>query len=96
MFTLTPFQNITSCDTEATSGFYNITFENPLNGPIKEVTLNVDEENPEVSCGFHDIHHINVVENKTLFYYVHDNEDPEDLADANFFYNITVRRSLAY
>lgn len=94
-YTLKPFQNITGCpDDKEGVGYYNIKFESVKKGidkHDKKVTLQVDEEDPEITCGFHDVDHINVVENKTLFYYVHDGEDPDELADTNFFYNVTVR-----
>ena len=93
LYTLTPYQDISRCENARPAGFYNITFENPLRGKdesVKKVTLQVDEEDPVVTCGFHDVDKVNVVEKDTLFYY-YDKGSESTLIDSNFFYNIMVR-----
>ena len=55
-----------------------MTFENHLHGTATDMTLTVDERDPVITGGFHNIDHINVVENQTIFHYVCA-EDPDDL-----------------
>ena len=81
---LTPWQDISECNTK-------------LEGNKQTVTLQVDEEDPVVECGFHDADGINVVEGKILYAYTGSElfaragqKDIGDLQDAKLFYNITV------
>ena len=98
VYTLKPYQNITGCD-DTTNSFghelakiqddEDLPFQNPLKGLPKTVTLQVDEVDPVIECGFQDTSKIHVVDKKTLFYYV-DSWDTKP-KDANFFYKVTVR-----
>jgi hypothetical protein len=62
-------------------------FVNPLLGRDKHITVQVDDEDPVVTCGFHDLGDLNV-KDKTLFYY---SNKRAGLKDAKFFYTIEVR-----
>jgi len=62
-------------------------FVNPLLGREKKITVQVDDKDPIVTCGFHDLGDLNV-KDKTLFY---DSSKGAGLKDANFFYTIEVR-----
>jgi len=96
VYTLKPYQDITGCD-DTTNSFghelakiqddEDLPFQNPLYGLPKTVTLQVDEVDPVIECGFQDTSKIHVVDKKTLFYYV-DSWDTKP-KDANFFYKVT-------
>lgn len=102
MYTLTPFQNITSCEGRApvVIGDIKIEFENPLRGNEREVILHVDDEGPVVKCGFRAPSNagINIIDDNTLYHYLNTNDGAfGSLDDANFFYEVTVRtQSLSF
>lgn len=102
MYTLTPVQNITSCEGRAPVGIgdLEIVFENPLRGNEREVILDVDDEGPVVECGFRapSSAGINMIDGNTLYHYLNTNDSAFDsLDDANFFYEVTVRtQSLSF
>ena len=90
-------QNREATEPQNTEGI-QIPFVNPLYGddPIfgsntnkKLIKVQVDNEDPYVTCGFHDIHRNNVVQNKTLFAYP-SKKAKHLFEDAYFFFNITV------
>lgn len=101
-YKLTPVQNIPECNgTNFTDIELNnnvtISFENPLLGSPKVVTMQLDEVAPVVECGFFpQPNSINVIENKTLYYYLSDTDmnalrlNDARLNDAHFYYNVTV------
>ena len=100
MIELTPWQDIPECRDkpdvvpcpQGNATNWTLPVESKLYGKgkrVEKITVQVDEVDPIVNCGFHDIDHFNVVENNTLFYYGWSKEP--GLEDANFFYNITVR-----
>lgn len=67
-------------------------FVNPLVGPGKSITVQVDDENPSVTCGFHDIHQDNNkvhVDGGYLFHY-NTLDETSGLAISSFMYTITV------
>ena len=78
---ITPYQVYEECDESVN-----------INGETKTIFLNVDQEDPEVQCGFHDIHQGNAgahVENNILYYYA-EMKDDKELEVSNFFYKATV------
>ena len=96
-YTITPFQNYPECnnlnDPDITKiGPFGLTFQNPLPGAAKNVTVQLDEDAPNVTCGFFpDANSINVVDDRTLYHYMlkKDGYDAQK-EDARFFYNVTV------
>jgi hypothetical protein len=69
-------------------------FDNPLLGREKHITVQVDDEDPVVTCGFHDIHQDNSkvhvdVDGGYLFHYSTPDET-NGLAISSFKYTITV------
>jgi len=103
-YTITPFQDYPDCngldDSNKTKiGPFNLTFQNPLNGTAREVTVQFDELAPNVTCGFFpDANSINVVDDKTLYHYMlkKDGGDNAQKQDARFFYTVTVSGHCAY
>ena len=97
VYRLEPFQDYPECnnlnDTDFTKiGPFNLTFQNPLPGTAKIVTVQLDEDAPNVTCGFFpDANSINVVDDRTLYHYMlkKDGYDAQK-EDARFFYNVTV------
>jgi hypothetical protein len=67
-------------------------FVNPLLGRDKHITVQVDDEDPIVTCGFHDIHQDNIkvhVDGGYLFHY-NTPDETNGLAISSFKYTITV------
>ena len=98
-YTLTPFQDIPGCvDYNYGDNAVVTTFENPLNGTSKVVTVQLDEVPPTVECGFlaPNANSANMVVDKTLYHYMLKTEgggrrlNDARLKDAGFFYNVTV------
>ena len=90
MLELTPKQNYPECD-----NWNKTPFTNPLVGSKKTVTVHVDNEDPVVICGFHNIldHNPRIhIDGKTLFHYtgklVAAEESP--LEPSSLFYKVTV------
>lgn len=85
---VTPYQKYEGCDDTV----------NMLNGETKTIFLNVDDQDPVVECGFHDIHQGNIgahVEGNVLYYYA-EMKDDNELEVSNFFYKASVSRSLSF
>ena len=97
VYRLEPFQDYPKCDNRpaVVTGIFTIPFINPLPGAAKEVTVQLDEDAPNVTCGFFpDANSINVVDDRTLYHYMlkKDGYDAQK-EDARFFYNVTVSTS---
>ena len=97
-YTVTPFQDYPDCNDVEDVGPFNLTFVNPLNGTSRDVTVQLDEVDPVVTCGFFvpNDNSINVVNDKTLYHYMLKTEgggrrlNDARLKDSGFFYNVTV------
>jgi len=98
VYTLTPFQDYPECNgldgSNTTIGPFNLTFTNPLPGASREVTVQLDEVAPNITCSFFpDANSINVVDDKTLYHYMLKNDGSESQKqDARFFYTVQVSR----
>eukprot|EP00581_Thalassiosira_minuscula_P005786 CAMPEP_0183744146 /NCGR_PEP_ID=MMETSP0737-20130205/65580_1 /TAXON_ID=385413 /ORGANISM="Thalassiosira miniscula, Strain CCMP1093" /LENGTH=2327 /DNA_ID=CAMNT_0025979781 /DNA_START=237 /DNA_END=7220 /DNA_ORIENTATION=- len=89
-YTLTPIQDISECNHGTVSGPFDIIYENPLPGPSKVVTLQLDDEPPSVECGFHGVGGRNMIIGNTLYHYALPTDvDQSRLKDARFYYNVT-------
>lgn len=68
-------------------------FTNPLYGAKKTVTMRVDDSDPVVSCGFHDVHidtpYIEI-DGKVLYHRVSSGSDIVSLSKSWFWFNVTV------
>jgi len=96
VFTLNPWQYYLKCANSTTSSNEITIAEPKLNQPLpfenpllrvknaKQITVQVDDKDPIVTCGFHDLGDLNV-EDKTLF---SESGEGAGLKDANFFYTI--------
>ena len=100
-YTVTPFQNYSECvgfDYGSRSPLKDVPFENPLAGTPKVVTVQLDEIDPIVECGFFvpNANSINVVDCKKLYHYMLKTEgggtrlNDARLKNSGFFYNVTV------
>ena len=99
VYTLTPFQDIPGCvDYDYGANAVVDTFENPLYGDSKQVTVQLDEVAPVVECGFFapNANSANMVDGKTLYHYMLKTEgggrrlNDARLKDAGFFYTVAV------
>lgn len=66
---------------------------NPLSGQEKDITVRVDNQDPVVACGFHDIHQNNPfahIDAKNFFHYSTQEDDIDELEISSFFYKVTV------
>ena len=98
VYKLEPFQDYPECNDRTDVGPFNLTFQNPLNGTAREVTVQLDEVAPAVECGFlvPNANSANMVDGKTLYHYMLKTEgggrrlNDARLKDAGFFYDVTV------
>ena len=100
VYRLEPFQDYPECNDldDAKIGPFNLTFQNPLNGTAREVTVQLDEVAPVVECGFlvPNTNSANMVDGKTLYHYLLKTDgggrrlNDARLKNAGFFYNVTV------
>lgn len=97
-YKVTPYQNISECDNYDPgdcSPLNGTTFENPLYGLSKDVTVQLDVAAPEVKCGFlYDTLAMKNIsdDSKTLYHYMPPNPTSGDvtrLIDARLFYNVS-------
>jgi hypothetical protein len=80
---MTPKQEYTECAS------------NSFEGTGREITVRVDDTNPSVVCGFHDIHQGNPsihVDEKVLFHYTSESDATNELEISSFLYKVTVSR----
>ncbi len=96
-YTLTPLQNINACNDRNSSGPpSNISFQNPLSGVSKNVTVQLDDEPPIIQCGFHldstlGIDYVSDA-GRTLYHYMIKLSDSsaDRFNEAKFFYDVAV------
>ena len=101
-YTITPFQDYPDCNNLTDVGPFDLTFQNPLPGASREVTVQLDEVAPVVECGFlvPNTNSANMVDGKTLYHYMLKTEgggkrlNDARLKDAGFFYTVAVSMSL--
>lgn len=96
VYKLTPLQDIPGCEGRNVIYTRNgtdteIAFVNPLNGTSKEVTVELDIEDPSITCGF-TADGINEVsaDGKTLYHYMLESEEMngQSLVDAQLTYEV--------
>jgi len=100
VYKLEPFQDYPECNDRTDIGPFNLTFQNPLNGTAREVTVQLDEEAPVVECGFlaPNANNANMVDGdgKTLYHYMLKTEgggrrlNDARLKNSRFFYKVIV------
>jgi hypothetical protein len=95
---LTPKQFYSECANKTATDCENPTdlycLENPLRGRSKEISIRVDDQDPEVMCGFYDMHGDNpfvTVDGKILYHRMRKG-DKHTLGISNFMYKVTVSR----
>lgn len=95
IFQITPWQEYGECENVDSNGD-SIAFEKILYGDSKTVTMQLDEEDPILECGFHDADEVNVVKGTTLYAYAGSKlfaysgkKNINSLQDARLYYNIT-------
>jgi hypothetical protein len=98
-YSLTPLQDYPDCNDYIYGGpeFFSLTFENPLPGLSREVTVQLDKVAPVVECGFlPQVNGTNIIDDdgKTLYSYVSKTNigDGTRLNDARLYYNISVSK----
>lgn len=83
VYTITPVQDLPQCEGYNPGPPLNETFENPLLGTQRQVTVRLDAVAPSVECGFYDNG------DKTLYHYMSSSdEDQPRLVNARFWYKI--------
>ena len=95
VYTVTPQQTVPGCNGINPVGPFNITYDNPLFGSPREVTVQLDAVPPVVTCGFKTpAIGINQISSdlKTLYHYIVD-VDNFRLNEAQFFHRVTVSSS---
>ena len=93
VYRLQPFQDYPDCNNLADVGPFDLTFQNPLPGAAKNVTVQLDDEDPTIECGFLPtiVNSLNVIEGNTLYHYMSkSDENGMRLTDARLYYNVTV------
>lgn len=81
---MTPKQEYTECVGENSNSF---------KGKDRDITVRVDDTNPSIVCGFHDIHQGNPsihVDEKVLFHYTSGTDATNELEISSFLYKVTV------